>query len=129
MLRQFGGVLMVVASLLVGGCATQPVMNVTQSSIASRKANLGVDEVRQSILTAGSRLGWEMRVDRPGHITGRFLVRNHAAIVDIDYTPTNYSIKYRDSINLDYDGSNIHRGYNRWIQNLDQAIQVEFKTL
>ena len=41
----------------------------------------------------------------------------------------NYSINYKDSTNLDYDGTNIHRNYNGWIANLDRAIKTQLATL
>lgn len=130
MRTQFAGVLILSASLLAGGCATpQPVLNVTQAPVASNKGNLGADDVRQAIVRAGAGLGWQMNPDRPGHVTGRLLLRTHVAVVDIDYTPKNDSIKYRDSTNLDYDGSKIHKNYNGWIQNLDKAIQVQLQNL
>jgi hypothetical protein len=129
MLRKFG-VLMVVVGLFVGGCATKhPVLNVSQAPVTSNKSNIGIDDVRQAIVRAGSGLGWQMDADRPGHITGRLMLRTHIAVVDIDYTPKNYSIKYRDSTNLDYDGSGIHRNYNGWIQNLDKGIQIQLQNL
>lgn len=130
MLRQFGGALAVAVVLLVGGCATKlPVMNVTQAPVTTNKANVGLDDVRQAIVRAGSGLGWQMAADRPGHITGRLMLRTHIAVVDIDYTPKNYSIKYRESTNLDYDGSSIHKNYNGWIQNLDKGIQIQLQNL
>lgn len=121
---------MVTVGLFVGGCATKlPVLNVTQGPITSNKSNIGIDDVRQAVVRAGSGLGWQMNADRPGHITGRLTLCTHIAVVDIDYTPKNYSIKYRDSTNLDYDGSGIHKNYNGWIQNLDKAIQVQLQNL
>jgi hypothetical protein len=130
MLRQFGGALAVAVVLFAGGCANKlPVFNVAQAPVTANKSNVGTDDVRQAIVRAGSGLGWQMNADRPGHITGRLMLRTHIAIVDIDYTPKNYSIKYRDSTNLEYDGTGIHKNYNGWIQNLDKAIQVQLQNL
>ena len=38
-----------------------------------------------------------------------------------------YSIDYKNSLNLKYDSTKntIHKNYNGWIQNLDNAIQVQ----
>lgn len=129
MLKKFGGILAVAASLFLAACATQPVLNVTGAPIAANKPNPGMDDVRLAIVRAGSGLGWQMNADRPGHVTGRLLLRTHMAVVDVDYTQTIYSIKYRESTNLDYDGGNIHRNYNGWIQNLDKAIKVQLQNL
>lgn len=129
MLKKFGGILAVAASLFLAACATQPVLNVIGAPIAANKPNPGMDDVRLAIVRAGSGLGWQMNADRPGHVTGRLLLRTHMAVVDVDYTQTIYSIKYRESTNLDYDGGNIHRNYNGWIQNLDKAIKVQLQNL
>jgi hypothetical protein len=47
------------------------------------------------------------------------------AKIDIMYDKTKYSIHYKDSKNLNYDGTNIHTNYNGWIQRLDQTIQAQ----
>jgi hypothetical protein len=47
------------------------------------------------------------------------------AVVDIKYNTKTYSIIYKSSQNLDYDGKNIHSNYNGWIQRLNQAIQSQ----
>src|SRR5688572_6126069 len=122
--------LVIAATLLIIACATtQPVHNVTEAPIATNKPNPSMDQVQAAIVRAGSGLGWQMAADRPGHITGRLLLRTHVAVVDIDYSPSVYSIKYRESTNLDYDGGNIHKNYNGWIQNLDKAIKVQLQNL
>jgi hypothetical protein len=130
MLRKFGGILALTAVVFCAGCAmTQPVLDISQAPIAANKPNPSMDDVRQAIVRAGSTLGWQMNPDKPGHITGRLLLRTHIAVVDIDYTPKAYSIKYRESTNLDYDAGKIHRNYNGWIQNLDKAIKVQLQNL
>jgi hypothetical protein len=129
MLRNFGGILAVTAALLLVACASQPILNVTQAPVAANKPNPSMDDVRTAIVRAGSGLGWQMNPDKAGHITGRLTLRTHVAVVDIDYTQTDYSIKYRESTNLDADGGNIHRNYNGWIQNLDKAIRVQLQNL
>ena len=53
----------------------------------------------------------------------------NVAEVDIAYTTTTYSINYKDSRGLDYDGSNIHSNYNGWVQKLDRAIARQLATL
>ena len=66
-----------------------------------------------------------MRKEAPGHIIGTLNIRDHIAIVDITYNSDSYSITYKDSTNLNYNGTNIHRNYNNWINNLDNAIKVQ----
>ena len=65
----------------------------------------------------------------PGHIVGTLYLRGNVAQVDIVYTTITYSINYKDSRGLDYDGSNIHSNYNGWVQKLDRAIARQLATL
>ena len=116
--------------LLLGACAmSQPVMNVTQAPVNTNKPKPSMEDVRQAIIRAGAGLGWQMKAEKPGQIAGTLLLRTHTAVVDIDYSQTNYSIKYRDSTNLDYADGKIHKNYNGWIQNLDKAIKAQLLTL
>lgn len=115
--------------LLAAGCATQPVYNVMDASIVASKADPSLDEVGRAIQRAGASLGWQMKQTKPGHILGTLQLRTHVAVVDVNYTAKSYSIVYKDSTNLNYDGTSIHRNYNGWIQNLDKGIRAQLSLL
>jgi type IV pilus biogenesis protein CpaD/CtpE len=125
------GIVVAVATLLLGACAAGgvPVRNVTESPVVTNKANPSMDDVRQAIVRAGTGLTWQMRTDRPGHILGTLALRTHVAVVDIEYNQKSYNIKYKDSTNLEYNGSTIHRNYNGWIDNLDRAIKAQLSAI
>lgn len=112
------------ALVLVAGCSTsQPVMNMTNSQVPS---SLSESDVSHAIINAGVSKKWVMREERPGLITGHIQVRQHQANISIPYNTANYSINYVSSVNLDDKGKGtIHRNYNRWINGLNQAIQLE----
>lgn len=118
----------VAASLLIYACA-QPVHNVREAPIEVPKPDYTLDDVASAITRAGTGLGWVVRHQTPGHGVATLHLRSHMAQVDITYTLDSYNIEYRGSENLDYDGTNIHRNYNGWIQNLNNAIQVQLSTL
>ena len=88
-----------------------------------------MDDMQKAIVRAGAGLGWQMKVAEPGLIVGTLRLRSHMAVVDIKYDTKAYSITYKDSSNLDYDGANIHKNYNGWVQNLDNAIRVQIANL
>jgi hypothetical protein len=50
-------------------------------------------------------------------------------VVDIPYSAKSYSITYKSSSNLNYDGTTIHSNYNGWVQNLHKAINTQLNTL
>lgn len=109
---------------LAAGCSTtQPVMNMSNSPVP---ANLSEQTISQAIINAGVSKKWVMREERPGLISGHIQVRSHQANISIPYNTLNYSINYVSSVNLSDNGSGkIHRNYNRWINGLNQAIQIE----
>lgn len=109
------------AALTLASCRTAPIQNVANAPVPPGKS---AQQVREAIVAAGNSLGWQITPDAPGRMTGTLLLRDHKAVVDIAYSASAYSIAYKDSTNLKYDGSTIHSNYNGWIQNLDKAIRV-----
>lgn len=114
-----------VSAFLLSGCA-QPVYNVVDAPVvAASGTSPQMDAVKMVIIRAGVGLGWSMRPVRPGLIEGRLALRTHVAEIDVTYDTRTYNITYRDSTNLDYDGTNIHKNYNGWIMNLDRNIRSQ----
>jgi len=112
------------------GCGVQPVYNVDEAAIVSSMDKpIKLDDVKKAIIRGGSSLGWQMKEAEPGHIVGTLFLRKHMAQVDITYSTKSYSITYKDSKELNYDGTNIHSNYNGWIQNLQRNIDVQISTL
>jgi len=120
-----------VAALLAAGCAPTMLRNVADAPIVSNKEPLSLDDVRVAITRAGAGLGWIMIEQAPGEIIGTLRLRTHEAIVDVTYDTSTYNIQYVDSANLNYNESKgtIHKNYNGWVQNLDNAIQRELAAL
>lgn len=116
-------------ALALVGCRSNPVYNVSGAPVTTSTRNYSMSDVRGAILQAGTSLGWQMKVIRPGLIVGTLYVREHMAKVEIPYDRHSYSILYRDSNNLDYDGANIHSNYNGWVQNLSAAINSRLSVL
>ena len=130
-MKLFVGIACVTTALLLGGCATNArIHNVVDAPIIGPAGkNLSLDQVRKAIERAGKSLGWRVLTERPGLFTGRLALRSHVAVVEIEHDATSYSIRYRDSTNLDAADGHIHKAYNQWIENLDQAIRTELGTL
>lgn len=115
-------------ALLVVGCRTAPVYDVNQAQIVASRP-VSMSDVEQTIRQAGASLGWQMVPRGPGNIEGTLILRDHRAVVDIRYDTRTYSIKYKDSSNLNYDGTNIHSNYNGWVQRLDNTIRARLTGL
>ncbi len=115
-------------AVVVAGCRTAPIYNVNNASLPI-SAGHSLEEVSKAIKLAGAGLGWQIKEIAPGKDIGTLVLRSHTAIVNIDYTTTNVSINYKDSVDLKFDGSNIHKNYNGWIQNLENAIMIQTSAL
>jgi hypothetical protein len=87
------------------------------------------EQVRNAIVRAGAALGWQMKDEGPNKVVGTLMLRTHTAVVEIPYSTTEYSIRYRSSVNLDESGGNIHKNYNGWIQNLTRGINAQLSAL
>ena len=118
-----------ILALALVGCRSNPIYNVSDAPVTTSTRSYSMSDVRGAILQAGASLGWQMKIVRPGLITGTLYVREHMAKVEIPYDRHSYSILYRDSSNLDYDGTNIHSNYNGWVQNLSAAINSRLSVL
>ena len=123
----FSRILIVVGMmLLVAGCTSRPIVNVTDQPVVSAAGKeLTADQVRNAIVSAGNGLGWVMTPVSPDLVSGRLMLRDHVAVVDVRYTAKTFSITYKDSTNLNYKDGQIHRNYNGWIENLDRDIRNE----
>lgn len=121
---------LVAITLFATGCRTAQVMDVNDAPVhASNTPSEAA--VFKAITAAGTSLGWIIKKEAPGHATGTLLLRDHKAVVDINYSSTKYSIEYKDSANLKYDvaKNTIHANYNGWVQNLNNAIAVRLGNL
>lgn len=87
--------------------------------------------IAAAIIRAGARTGWEITPIRPGVMSGSLVVRGkHTAMVEITYNKNEYSIKYKNSVNLEHrsDGR-IHPNYNKWVSTLNNNIRHELAGL
>ena len=119
--------LLAAATLAQAGCfRCAPIFNVTDAPVTSASGKaLSNDDVKSAIIRAGAALGWQMREVGPGKLTAFIALRSHTALVEIPYSPAQYSITYKSSTNLDEGDGEIHKNYNGWIQNLNRGINAQ----
>lgn len=113
----------------IAGCRTAPVKDIQRTPVPAQGASL--KEVGKAIKVAGAGLGWVMKESSPGLMTGTLHLRDHMAQVEIPYSRSSYSIRYKDSSNLKYNATDktIHSNYVGWIQNLNNAIRVQLSMI
>lgn len=125
MLRRIVGLIFAASFIVLAGCrSAAPIHDVVAAPVVTSKP-VTMEVVRTAIVAAGSGLGWRMEPRSPGTITGVLELREHRAVVEVTYDTKTYNIKYKDSLNLNYSGTSIHKNYNGWVENLDKAIRVQ----
>lgn len=128
MSRRIAGCVFAAFLLLMGGCRSAPVNDVVAAPVTTTKP-VSMSNMESAIIGAGTGLGWRMVPQTPGQIEGMLALRDHRAVVTVIYDTKSYSIKYKDSSNLNYDGKSIHKNYNGWVENLDRAIRNNLAAL
>ena len=78
-------------------------MDIEKSPIS---VEMTMDQIERAIIT-GTRRGWIMKRIGLGHIEAKLAVRSHLAIVDIYYDKSTFSIRYKESRNLNYKAGSV----------------------
>jgi len=116
--------------ILLAACVAQPIYNVDDAMIiSSTNKTLTKVDIKNAIMKAGTTRGWVIKQDAPGRLVGTLFIRKHMAKIDIQFDDKSYSINYRDSENLNYGGTVIHKNYNSWVKNLQQDIEIELNLM
>lgn len=108
-------------AIITAGCARSVPIEKVHSFV---QAGNSMTQVKKAILLAGLKHHWVMTESNPGVINARLMVRDHSVETRIVYSMTDYSIDYVNSNNMGFDNGAINKGYNRWVRNLDKAIQT-----
>ncbi len=111
---------LILTLLLVGCGRVQPVMNVEDTPVVY---DLQSNQVKSAIVQSVQNRGWTIVKSTPDELIAKITVRSHSAEVKIPYSSKFYSIIYLNSVNLNAGDGNIHRNYNRWVNNLNVDIQ------
>ena len=101
------------------------ILNVENHPVSSAQHSLSMRQIEKAIIRAGAQRGWVIQRSGPGHLIARVDIRTHTAVVDITYSRQSFSITYNSSENLNYRKGNIHRNYNRWVNNLRADIFLQ----
>jgi hypothetical protein len=120
--KLLAGVLLL--GLVDAACTTVPILDPPRANLPANPGRTETD-VANAIKQAALQLRWEVREDGPGQMTATLHLRSHVAVVSIHYDANSYEIRYADSTNLDHQGNQIHRNYNKWVKNLDARIRKQ----
>jgi hypothetical protein len=83
-------------------------------------------QIKAAITSAAAARGWLVSDLGPGRAAATVHVRGkHTVVVDITYGGGKFSVKYKDSVNMNYEDGVIHPHYNKWVQLLVDTIRAE----
>jgi len=116
----------IIIVFLVGCKSTVPVKNFDNQTIAQYgNASNTTQSVERSIVRAAVTLGWKTKVTSENAILATLDIRTHQLVVLITHDDKSFSIEYKDSTNLKYNGTKIHRQYINWVTNLIRSIHAQ----
>lgn len=85
-----------------------------------------VQQIKAALTAAGTPRGWQVSQVAPGQLVASVNVRDkHSVSVDISVVPGMYSIRYKNSSNMNYDGVQINPHYNKWVKTLADDTRKE----
>ena len=122
MVKRFAAVVLIG---LVAACGRVDKIYSVENADLGAPPSATIEQVGQAVERAATGLGWTVVQERPGLSVATLDVRTHKAVVTINYDTKRFGIHYKDSVNLKYDGKDIHYRYNSWIRNLREAIEKE----
>lgn len=135
-------ILAAVLSLAAVSASAQrlPIPIVNHENVAAQRGNgrpASAEAVRKAIQAAAGATGrvWVITEPAPGRMVATYQVRTHTVVTDIRYGDGQFSVSYRDSVNMKYapggpDGTGvIHPFYNQWVQDFVQAVRAELNKI
>lgn len=90
---------------------------------------ISMRQMEKAIKIGCIQSGWTPKNIDANTIEASIVVRGkHTVVVSIPYSAGAYSIKYKSSINMNYElkkegGYSIHPNYNKWVTRLQQYIE------
>jgi hypothetical protein len=97
-----------------------------QPAITGSGQPASIAQIKQALTAGGAPRGWQVTQVAPGQLVATVNVRNkHTVSVDILASPGVFSIKYKNSTNMNYDGVQINPHYNKWVQMLSEDARKE----
>jgi len=103
------------------------------AAITGSGAPASAEQIKRAFMVSGAHRGWVFTDNGVGKMTGKLVVRTHTLIMELSYEAGRYSLRYLDSVNLDYKDDagkkTIHRAYVNWNTNLMNDARAELMRL
>lgn len=122
------------AVCMICGCAikksivTKPILT-PEINVAALNNHITNQQVAETITKVLAPRGWRVTNRTKSVIDATLSHNQETASISIEYSTQKIVIRYAGSTNLRYDGTKIHRGYNRWVKTLEVDISNAISAL
>jgi len=118
--------------LLLAAACTQTLKRVNSESYGwGPQQGVTLAKVQATMEKTAYDLGWEVVDTKPGSFTAKrsWDYDKHNIAVDVVYDLKAFSIRYKDSKAMGYDGRSIHHPYTVMVAALEDKIKAKVSTL
>jgi hypothetical protein len=116
----------------VAAC-TAPIRRVESSNYGwGPRKEVTIEQMQATIEKTARNLGWTLSDVKPGSFVAKREWGpggRHSIAVDVVYDRKAFSIRYKDSKQMDYSGSSIHHTYNDMVERLRDDIKASISKL
>ena len=108
-----------------GSVPIQEFENVSATRASGQPAS--AMQIKAGFEAAARARGWQVSTPSPDKMIATLHVRGkHTVSTEINYAPGTYTVKYKDSVNMNFEPPNmIHPFYNKWVQLLVDTARSE----
>lgn len=118
--------------LLLAAACTKPMHTVEASKYGwGPQKGVTLAQMQGAIETTARDLGWQLSDVKSGSFTGErnWDANKHKIAVGVIYDEKSFSIRYKDSKNMSFNGSSIHHTYNDMVSALQDNIKTNVSKL
>ena len=113
----------------VAGCRQEPTY-VSPGLTLQKPLTADIERVRTAIGRAGEVSKWEIEFTGDNTaIAKRNFKNKHFAEMDVAFDRSGFKLTHRSSKNFNYDGKYAHPTYSRFVRNLHDALDYEYRQL
>ena len=115
--------------LALAGCRQNPVYT-SPGLVLQQPLQTDVDVIRERIARAGEVSKWEIEFTGDNTAVAKRNFKNkHYAQMELSFDRSGFQMTHKSSRNFNYDGKYAHPTYNRFVQNLHDALSYEYRQL
>ena len=91
----------------------------------SRGQPASAAQIKAAVALGAGIKGWQVSANGNDSAIATVQVRGkHTVTTELVWSAGQFSVRYKDSINMNYTGTDIHPSYNAWVQGLVDAIRT-----